>query len=123
MTPSLRHKIEQLLVAVIFLLIFPLLPLVAEYFRTNDIKEDSLTLCLAFYAFTLSVSTKYKSNFATSLLLGIIESFRYKGTGNLSGIPFYNSLEFYIFILLFSMHFIERITRHLGKSEIFFNFE
>ena len=115
-------RIGQFLTAVIFLLIMPLLPLIAEFIKTKDIKEDSVTLCIAFYAFCLSVSTKYPFTFAICLVMGIIESFRYNGNNVISGLPFLNSTEFWIFLVVFGMHFIERIGRHCVKSEVFFNF-
>jgi hypothetical protein len=115
-------KLGQLLTAVLFLLILPMLPLLAEYFRTHDIKEDSITLCIAFYAFCLSVSTKSPFIFALCLIMGIIESFRYDGKSQVSGLPVLNTLEFYIFLAVFLAHLVERIRRHCYNSEMFFNF-
>jgi hypothetical protein len=118
----MTKRIDQFITSIIFLLILPLLPLVAEYLKTHDIKADSLTLCVTFYSLCLSVSTKSPLVFSVCLTMGIIDSFRYKGNSAVSGLPFPDTFEFYIFLVVFIMHFVERIKRHWIKAENFFTF-
>jgi hypothetical protein len=116
-------KISQFLVSVLVLLILPLLPLLGEYFKTQDIKEDSITLCLAFYAFCLMSATKSPVILFLCLIIGIIESLRYNGTNPKSGLPtIWSSLDLLLFGLVFVSHVFERIKRHCVKGEIFFTF-
>src|SRR5882757_6546584 len=99
-----RQNFEQFVTAIVFLLILPLLPLLAEYFKTQDLKKDTLSLCLAFYCFCLSVSSKYLLIFTLCLIIGIVESFKYDGKSMQSAFPVYSSFELYAFLLVFILH-------------------
>jgi hypothetical protein len=119
----MEKKLGQLFVSVFILLILPILPLLAEYFKTQDVKEDRLTLCLSFYAFCLMGATKSPVIFILCLGIGIIESFRYSGRNSASGLlHLWHSLDFALFVVVFSSHLVERIKRHCIKDEIFFTF-
>ena len=119
----MERKIGQLLVAVFVLLIMPLLPLLAEFFKTHDVKEDSLTLCLSFYSFCLMGTTKSPVIFFLCLGIGIVECFRYSGTNPASGLQgIRRSLDLLLFAAVFLAHLFERIRRHCVKDEIFFTF-
>jgi hypothetical protein len=116
------QNFEQFVAAVVFVLVLPLLPLLAEFLKTRDLKEDTLTLCLTFYCFCLAVSTNSVLKFTLCLVLGIVESLRYNGRSDLSAFPIYCTLEFYVFFVVFVMHVSERFIRHYCKAEIFLNF-
>ena len=119
----MEKKLTQLFVAVVLLLLLPLLPLIAEYFKTGDVKEDSLTLCLSFYAFCLMGATQSPLVFVLCLVVGIIESFRYSGTSAASALHDHRQgLDIALLIIVFLSHLIERIRRHCVNDEIFFNF-
>ncbi len=118
----MRKNFEQFVVAVIFALILPLLPLLAEFMKTNDLKKDAFTLCLTFYCFCLAGSTNSLLTFALCLTMGIVESFRYNGRSIQSALPIYSTLEFYVFLTVFIIHGEERFTRHFRKAEKFLNF-
>jgi hypothetical protein len=113
-------RFNQFLGALVFLLVPPLTPLAAEYIKTQDVKSDNLSLCISFYAFCLSASTKYYAVFSVCLLMGILETFRYRGTNTASGLPLWNNFEFYTFTIVFVAHFAERINRHWVNAETFF---
>ena len=119
----MEKKIGQLFVSVFVLLILPLLPLLGEYFKTHDVKEDSLTLCLSFYAFCLMGATKSPVIFFLCLGIGIIECFRYSGINPASALQKVNSnFDLTLFAMIFVSHLFERIKRHCVKDEIFFTF-
>jgi hypothetical protein len=118
----MRKNFEQFIAAVIFVLILPLLPLLAEFIKTKGLKEDTLTLSLTFYCFCLAVSTNSLLKFTFCLILGIVESLKYDGRSVESAFPIYSTFEFYVFFMVFIMHGAERFNRHYRNAEIFLNF-
>ena len=118
----MRRNFEQFFTAVVFILVLPLLPLLAEFLKTRDLKEDTLTLSLTFYCFCLTAFTNSVLKFTLCLILGIVESLRYNGRSDLSALPVYSTMEFYVFSIVFILHVSERFIRHYRKAEIFLNF-
>jgi hypothetical protein len=118
----MRKNFEQFIAAVIFVLILPLLPLLAEFIKTKALKADTLTLSLTFYCFCLAVSTNSLLNFTLCLILGIVESLRYDGRSIQSAFPIYSTFEFYVFFMIFFMQGVERFNRHYRNAEVFLNF-
>jgi|SRR5882757_1404404 len=117
-----RQDFEQFVTAIVFLLILPLLPLLAEYFKTTALRADTLALCLTFYCFCLAVSTHSLFCFTYCLFMGIVESFKYNGASLQSVFPIYSTWEFYLFLTVFGMHGVERFKRHYRKGEKFLSF-
>ena len=119
----MSKKISQFVTAICFLLLVPLLPLAAEYFKTGDIKMDSLVLCLAFNCFCLAFSTIILTTFTLSLMMGLIEIIYYNGRSDQSALPILDTWQLRIFMTIFVMHILERFYRHVIKSEKFLNFK
>jgi hypothetical protein len=117
----MRRNFEQFVAAVVFVLVLPLLSLLAEFLKTRDLKEDTLTLCLTFYCFCLAVSTNSVLKFTFCLVLGIVESLKYNGRSDQSAFPIYSTFEFYVFLTVFIIHTVERFKRHYSNAEIFLN--
>jgi hypothetical protein len=118
----MRKNFEQFIAAVIFALVLPLLPLLAEFMKTKDLKEDTFTLSLTFYCFCLAVSTNSLLTFALCLVMGIVEFFKYDGRSTQSALPIHTSGEFYVLLTVFIIHGLERFGRHYYNGEKFLNF-
>src|SRR5258708_3201590 len=118
----MRKNFEQFVTAVVFFFFFPLFPFLVVFIKTHDLKTDSLTLCLTFYCFCLTVSTNSLLTFTLCLILGIVESLKYNGRSELSAFPIYSTFEFYVFSTVFIIHVIERFERHYRNAEIFLTF-
>lgn len=116
----MRRNFEQFVAAVVFILVL-LLPLLAEFLKTKDLKEDTLTLSLTFYCLCLAVSTNSVLKFTFCLILGIVESLKYNGRSDQSAFPIYSTFEFYVFFTVFVIHGMERFNRHYRNAEIFLN--
>lgn len=119
-------------VAVLFLLVFPLLPLGAELLFTERITASSLMLVTATYAISLSMSCRNVAIWAIGFTLGIIFSTMFgwavglgdqkigavfslaHGLGRSSG-WFWAPAS--MIVLVFSLHLVERFQRHVQQQE------
>jgi hypothetical protein len=124
-------------VAVLFLLLFPLLPLGAELLFTGKITVASLTLITATYATSLSISSRHLGLWALGFLLGFSFSMVFgwasaPGTGldpayrldayRLDGGPATAAglwVPAAVIMIIFGLHLGERYVRHVQKNEPF----
>ena len=118
----MRRNFDQFVAAVAFLLVLPLFSLLGEFMKTRDLREDTLTICMAFYCFCLTASTNSLLKFTLCFILGIVESLKYNGPTARSALPIYSTMEFYVFPVVFMVHITERFRRHYLKAEIFLTF-
>jgi hypothetical protein len=120
-------------VAVLFLLLFPLLPLGAELLFTGKIMVASLTLVTATYAISLSIASRHLGVWALGFMVGLIFSMIFgwaSAPGNqlspayrLDGGPAAANAARWgpVAIILgsFVLHLGERFVRHVQKKEPF----
>jgi hypothetical protein len=121
------------LVAVQFLLVFPLLPLGAELAFTGKINASSLMLVASTYAISLSTSSVHVGRWAFGIMVGIIFSGLFGWTmglgddaigpayvlgGSSNGIGWLWVAGVGIGII-FGTHLWERVTRHIHDQEPF----
>lgn len=120
-------------VAVLFLLLFPLLPLGAELLFTGKIMVASLTLVTATYAISLSISSRNLAVWALGFMLGFVFSTIF-GWASAPGNQFDPAYRLdkglaaatvalwgplVIIAGIFLTHLHERFVRHVKKKEPF----
>lgn len=121
------------LVAVQFLLLFPLLPLGAELLFTGKVTVASLTLVTATYAISLATASRNLMFWASSFMFGVIFSALY-GWASAPGNRFDPAYRLdagplagrgalwgpvIVILGLFTVHLGERFIRHVQKKEVF----
>lgn len=121
-------------VAVLFLLLFPLLPLGAELGFTGKIAMSSLMLVTASYSISLSMSSNHMGRWAVGIMIGIIFSGLFGwslGRGDTVIGPAYLVGSGPVaaprllwvagigIVLIFGMHLRERLIRHIRNEEPF----
>ena len=131
---GLDERWEQFLLCVIAHMILPFLPLGFEYWTTNNISAESLSIATAMYALSIGVSSKIS---VITLLCGcvcLIFSFAYGNlvalsvdTSNASNqvitsLNGVDSIAFFCLLSIFIAHIIERYVRHIKFDESFFEF-
>lgn len=122
-------------VAVLFLLLFSLLPLGAELGFTGQITVASLTLVTATYATSLSMSSRGLLSWAFGVMVGLVFSSAYGWSVALDGLePAYRldegstAGEFALWAptamlaVIFTLHLGERYYRHMRRKELFPDF-
>jgi hypothetical protein len=120
------------IVAVQFLLLFPLLPLATELAFTREITVASLTLVTATYATSLAMSSRSLFNWALGLMTGLVFSSVFGwsmaltrpapayrvGEGTMAG-----GLALWVPAIvlagMFTLHLWERHERHVERGEVF----
>jgi hypothetical protein len=120
-------------VAVLFLLLFPLLPLGAELLFTRQVAVASLALVAATYAISLSMSSRNLAVWALGFMLGFVFStifgwssapgtrllpaYRLDGGPEAAGVAFWAPTC--MILVIFGLHLWERFVRHVQKKEPF----
>lgn len=121
------------LVAVQFLLLFPLLPLGAELLFTSKITIASLTLVTATYAISLSMASRNLLFWTSGFMFGVIFStlfgwasapgnrfdpaYRLGAGPSATGGALWGPIA--VILCLFTVHLGERFIRHVQKKELF----
>lgn len=120
-------------VAVLFLLLFPLLPLGAELLFTGQVAVSSLVLVTATYAISLATASRYLGVWALGLMLGVVFSTifgwasapgtRLDPAYRLDAGPAAPGVALWVpaimILAVFAMHLWERFIRHVQKKEPF----
>lgn len=121
--PGPSPRWQNFLVCVLLLMVFPTAPLWLELWRTRAISESTIAMVAALYSITIGISTRNK------LLTGwaFFSSFFYMGAFGMtvnSGQPLYESKIIGLagIGVLFILHLLERINRHLLAREPFLYF-
>jgi hypothetical protein len=120
-------------VAVLFLLLFPLLPLGAELLFTRQIAVASLALVTATYAISLSISSRNLAAWAVGFMPGFIFStifgwssapssqlapaYRLDRGPAATGVALWTPAA--MILAIFVWHLWERFVRHVRKNEPF----
>lgn len=119
--------------AVLFLLLFPLLPLGAELLFTRQVAVSSLALVTATYAISLAASSRYLGVWALGLMLGFVFStifgwtsapgtrlgpaYRLDAGPQAPGVALWAPAAMILVVL--GIHLWERFIRHVQKKEPF----
>ncbi len=94
-----------------------------EYRYLGLVTDKSLTMTSAIYAFSIGVSSRSQATLGICILMGILMSASYGATEayvlNQQYPKFYTFSSFWLIIIVFSIHFIERYRRHIGENEEF----
>ena len=131
--PAVAGPWTSFFVAVLFLLLFPLLPMGAELLFTQRITVSSLALVTATYAISLSMSSRNLAVWAVGFLLGIVISSIFgwsMGVGGGLAAAYHRGggsplarpglwLPVGVIGLVFGLHLWERFVRHVRGKELF----
>lgn len=102
--------------------ILPLMPLFIEFMYLNHVTDKSLTMTSAIYAFSIGVSSRSQATLGLCILIGILMSASY---GAIKQYPVdsypacYTFLSFWLILIVFAIHLIERFRRHINENEDF----
>lgn len=113
-------RIQEYILCILFHLLFPLLPLLFEYWSTRSISGRSLTIIAALYAITIGISSKNRAIFGLALFGGFILSVAYGA--RVADPKSYPGCEIAAIIVIFFIliaHGIERYIIHIKKGEYF----
>jgi hypothetical protein len=117
--------------SVVFLLLFPWVPLLAEWGATGGVKSSSLQIFVALYGLGLGAASRDEVMFSFGLLVAIIFSISFgsilamehaevaKPGGGFIG-AFWWGVTMFVGVALFIMHAAERYNRHVYDENPFF---
>jgi|SRR5215204_1996629 len=117
--------------SVIFLLLVPWVPLLAEWGATGGVKSSSLQIFVALYGLGLGAASRDEVKFSFGLLVAIIFSISYgsilamedaeiaKAGEGFNG-PFWWGVTIVVGVSLFIAHAAERYNRHVYDENPFF---
>jgi|CZKI01.1.fsa_nt_gi hypothetical protein len=117
-------RYSEFTVALIFLLIFPLLPLLFEYWISGTITEASAVVVSSMYAFSIAFATRLKFVFAFALLIGVIFAMAF-GALMIRPSSLDNSCPLSLLAIscFFGAHALERYKIHVLDGQSFLNLE
>ncbi len=123
----MKNNYQDFFTSLLLHLILPLMPLVFEHNYTGFISDRSLTMTASIYAFSIGVSSRNKVTLALCILIGLLNAGNYGATvaksNKLDVIPtsyeFIQMGAFWLIVLIFIIHGIERWIRHIGENEEF----
>ena len=112
---------SEFTVAVIFLLIFPLLPLLFEFWISGTLTDSSAVVVASMYAFSIAFATRLKFVFALALLVGVIFAMAY-GAIMIKASSLAHALPCSVFTIgaFFGAHVMERYKMHVLDGDQFF---
>lgn len=124
----MNNNYEDFCTSILMHLLLPLMPLVFELNYTGFISERSLTMTASIYAFSIGVSSRSKATLALCILIGLLNAGNYGLTiidlDESNGIinttfNFLKLSSFWLIVLIFGIHTIERFNRHVSEGEEF----
>jgi hypothetical protein len=133
---------QNCVIAVLFIGVLPLLPLIIEWFGRREISEDALIITTAVYSITVALASNTKVFFGAFLFASFIVASMYgfaastssgghEVFGRFIGIRTYsyatggaNDNIFFALVMIggFLSVVVERYSRHVGNREEFFEF-
>lgn len=107
--------------SLIFLLVFPLLPLLFEFWVSGTVTEPSAIVVASMYAFSIAFATRLKFVFALALLIGVIFAMAF-GAIVIRAQSLSHALPLSILAILcfFGTHALERYKIHVLDGDPFF---
>ncbi len=118
----MKDNYQSFLASIALHQILPLMPLFIEFTYLGHVTDKSLTMTSAIYAFSIGVSSRSQATLGLCMLIGILMSASY---GAIEQYPkesypkFYNFLSFWLILVVFLIHLIERFRRHINENEDF----
>lgn len=128
----MKNNYQDFWTSMLLHLVLPLMPLIFEFNYTSHISVQSLTMTASIYAFSIGVSSRNKVTLAFGIIIGLLNAGNYGVT--LKNISIENSIEilkydfltegsFWLIVLIFSIHTMERFNRHVSEDEEFVVFK
>jgi hypothetical protein len=109
--------------AVIFHLLFPLLPVLIELMATARVTETTLTLTASLYAIGIGVASPNRLVFGLAIFAGVVAAIAFGFvTGSPDSFAGARELSVVVIVFFFLTHAVERFWLHVGKREVFFKF-
>lgn len=124
----MNNNYQDFFTSIFLHLILPLMPLAFELNYTEFISERSLTMTASIYAFSIGVSSRNKATLAFCILIGLLNAGNYGSTITelneskeviKTTFGFLKLSAFWLIILIFGIHTIERFNRHVSEGEEF----
>jgi hypothetical protein len=123
----MKNNYQDFWTSVLLHLLLPLMPLVIEFNYTGYVSVRSLTMTASIYAFSIGVSSRNKVTLALCILIGLLNAGNYgltiktKTTEVISNstFDFFETGAFWLIVLTFAVHAIERYNRHVSEGEEF----
>lgn len=118
----MRDNIQSFIASIALHQILPLIPLFIEYRYLGHVTNKSLTMTSAIYAFSIGVSSRSQATLGICILIGILMSASY---GAIKEYPieeypkFHTFVAFWLILIVFLIHLIERYRRHINENEDF----
>jgi|TARA_B110000908_G_scaffold171816_1_gene236027 hypothetical protein len=122
----MKNNHQDFWISIFLHLILPLMPLFIEFNYTSFVSVRSLTMTASIYAFSIGVSSRNKATLALCILIGLLNAGNYGSTIktskemiNNTTYDFLNAGAFWLIILIFGIHAVERFNRHISEGEEF----
>ena len=117
-------RLHDYVISIIFIVGFPLLPILFEIWILGELREDSVLILSALFAFSVGMSSRLKVIFTISVLAGIIYSTAY-GASLVKEDVLYRSFDACRHAIGFFAltAVIERMVIHILDGEPFFQFK
>ncbi|OBX88681.1 hypothetical protein [Haemophilus haemolyticus] len=110
---------EQLIFCIVLHILFPLIPILVEFFRQEYITEATLVITTSIYCFSLGASSKNLATFAIYLLIGVIFMSMPVTYNKQPEITNYQITSILTLIIVSLWHLLERYNRHIKYKEIY----
>lgn len=124
----MKNNYQDFFTSILLHLLLPLMPLVFEHNYTDFISERSLTMTASIYAFSIGVSSRNKVTLALCIIIGLLNAGNYGSTVLMDkkeiditpkAFEFMSLGAFWLIVLIFLIHAIERWIRHIQENEEF----
>lgn len=123
----MNNNYQDFFTSILLHLLLPLMPLIFEHNYTDFISERSLTMTASIYAFSIGVSSRNKVTLAVCIIIGLLNAGNYGATilsdknseVNHTTFDFMSFGAFWLIVLIFLIHAIERWIRHISENEEF----
>ena len=122
----MKNNYQDFWTSIFLHLVLPLMPLIIEFNYTGFVSIRSLTMTASIYAFSIGVSSRNKATLAFCILIGLLNAGNYGSTIktskeiiNNTTYDFLNVGAFWLIVLIFGIHVVERFNRHVSEGEEF----
>jgi len=134
--PRLPQHWQNFFSAILFLLLFPLVPILLEYMLTDEVTAPTATLTAGMYTIGVGISSRGQFFFASSVFIGVVLIALF---GNVVGIEHERKVlgaaaathianrwaipgSYACIALIFAWHGLERFSRHIVDRSPLFDF-
>jgi len=114
---------ENFLLSILLHMLFPLLPLLFEFWLGGELTPKSLNLMASVYAISIGVSSRSKLLFGLCIAVSFIFSFAFGiSSSELDDLKMSKLFSSISIVIIFCIHVIERYNRHIQERDNFLNF-